>query len=168
MTPSEQALFEGTVISDCAEHDHNHLWDDGYRRCMVIQGYFVKFDDYETLRPQVETQKYVSQRAKLDGSAPRVPEVFHFFHRDFQMGYVAMEYINLMPTPVPDLTQRVALALQWLYDLPAPPPNHVGIGPLENGRACHVLFKDYKAPLSFSSIEAIQRYLDKICPLIFS
>src|SRR5258708_17828605 len=85
-------------------------------------------------------QKYVSQCAKLDKSAPRVPEVLHFFNQNYQMAYVVMDYIKPTPTPVPDLPKRVALALQWLRNLTAP-PGHVGIGPLGNGRARHTLFR---------------------------
>jgi len=63
---------------------------------------------------------YVSQCAKPDMSAPRVPdsEALHFFHRDHRMAYVVMEYITLTPPPVPDLPQKAALALQWLRKLP--------------------------------------------------
>ena len=168
MTPtSELVALEDTIVSACAEHEDGHnIWEDGYRRCVDVQGYFVKFDSYKILRPQVETQIYVSQHAKLDESAPRVPEVLHFFHRNNRMGYVVMDYIKPTTTPVPDLPQRVALAVQWLRDLPAP-TGHVGTGPLGNGRARHTLFKDYKAPLDFSSIEAIQRYLDKVRPYLY-
>lgn len=163
MIPDELVALEDAIVSACGEHERNHRWDQDYRRCLVIQEYFVKFDNYKSLCPQVETQKYVSQCAKLDGNAPRVPEVLHFFKRDSRMGYVVMDYIKPTPTPVQDLPQRVALALQWLRDLPAP-PGHVGIGPLGNGRARHTLFKDREAPLSFSSIEAIERYLNKVRP----
>jgi len=71
-----------------------------------------------------------------------------------------MEYITLTHPPVPDLPQKVAVALQWLRDPPAP-TERVRIGPLGSGRARHTLFKDCKAPLPFSSIEAIERYLNK-------
>src|SRR5258708_30085195 len=133
---------------------------------MVIQGYFIKFDCYKSLCPQVEMQKYVSQCAKLDKSAPCIPEVLHFFNQNYQMSYIVMDYIKPTPTPVPDLPKRVALALHWLLNLPAP-PSHVGIGPLGNGRACHTLFKDCMVPLSFSSIQAMDRYLDQVCPCLY-
>jgi len=58
-----------------------------------------------------------------------------------------MEYINFTPVPVPDLPERVALAVQWPRDIPAP-PDGVRIGPLGGGRARHTLSKDYEAPLS--------------------
>jgi len=52
--------------------------------------------------------------------APRVPEVLHFFHRDYRMAYMVMEYIKFTPPPVPDLPKKAALAVQWLRDLPVP------------------------------------------------
>ncbi len=60
----------------------------------------------------------------------------------------------------------MALALQWLHDLPAP-PGHVGIGPLGNGLARHTLFKDCTAPLSFPSTQALDRYLDRVRPCLY-
>jgi hypothetical protein len=41
--------------------------------------------------------------------------------QNYQMVYMIMEYIKHTPFPVPDHPERVALALQWLRDLPAPP-----------------------------------------------
>ncbi|KAL4074254.1 hypothetical protein J3A83DRAFT_4371530 [Scleroderma citrinum] len=135
-TPGDTATFEAAIISACAEHERAH------RRNLCT-----------------ETQKYVFQCAKGDMSAPRIPEVLYFFHRNYQMAYMVMEIIKFIPLPVPDLPERVALALQWLRDLPAP-PDRVWIGPLGGGRARHTLFKNYKAPLSFLSIQAIERYLN--------
>jgi len=164
-TPGDAAAFEATIISACDEHERASRWKRGYRRCLVIEGFFIKFDSYRSLYPQVETQKYVFRCAKDDISAPRVPEVLHFFHRDYRMAYVVMEYIKFTPPPVPDLPKKAALALQWLRDLPAP-PDCPWIGPLGGGRVRHRLFKDYEAPLSFVSIQAIERYLNTVCAYI--
>src|SRR5258708_6364367 len=133
---------------------------------MVIQGYFIKFDCYKSLYPQVETQKYVSQCAKLDKSTPCIPKVLHFFNQNYQMAYIVMDYIKPTPTPVLDLPKRVALTLQWLRNLTAP-PGHVGFGLLENAQPRHMLFKDCMVPLSFLSIQAMDRYLDQVCPCLY-
>jgi len=151
VTPGDEAAFEAantSVITGSMPTDVVSL----------SKGVFVKFDCYDSLYPQVETQKYVFQCAKADMSAPRVPEVFHFFHRDYRMAYMVMEYIDFTPAPVPDLPERVALAVQWPRDLPVP-LDGVLMGPLGGGRARHTLFKNHRASLSFSSIEAIKRYL---------
>jgi hypothetical protein len=121
MTPCELLDIEDAIVRACGEHESDHGKDRDYRRCVITQGFFVKFDSYKFLYPQVETQNYVSQLAEFDDSAPRVPKVLHFFHRDRLMAYVVMEYIKPTRSSVPDLPQRVALALQWLHDLVAPP-----------------------------------------------
>ncbi|TFK59019.1 hypothetical protein BDN72DRAFT_734412, partial [Pluteus cervinus] len=149
---------EDTIMQACTAHEQAHWKERDYRRCLVIEQYFIKFDEYETLKPQVMTQVYVSQYAESDASAPRVPKVLHFFKGEY-MGYLVMDYINLISPPVPDLHKRAAEALQWLRNVPLP-RDHVGIGPLGNGFARHRLFKDFIAPLRFSSTEALERYLN--------
>lgn len=77
----ELAVFEAAIINTCAEHEREHWGDKDYRRCVTTQGYFVKFDNYQSLHPQAETQKYICECVKLDSSrAPCVLEVLHFFH----------------------------------------------------------------------------------------
>jgi len=75
--------------------------------------------------------------------------------------YLVMEFITLTAAPL-DLIDRTAQALVWLSSVPSP-PNHV-LGPLGGGRIRHKFFKDYKAPLVFSSVEALQRYMHKVRP----
>ena len=86
-TPDDGNAFEAVIVSACAEHERVHYWEKSYRRCLVIGGHFVKFDSYNSLYSQFETQKYVFQCSKGDVSAPRVPEVLQFFHRDY-MAYM--------------------------------------------------------------------------------
>ncbi|KIO26487.1 hypothetical protein M407DRAFT_243703 [Tulasnella calospora MUT 4182] len=157
MTTDELAIFEAAIVSACTAHELAHWREDGYRRCVEIEQFFVKFDDYEYLEPEVTTQTYVSQYAESDASAPRVAKILHFFKGGQRMGYAVMEYINLVSPPVPE---KVAEALEWLRKVPVP-RDHVGIGPLGNGLARHQLFKNYKAPLRFSSINALELYLNK-------
>ncbi|KAG8829077.1 hypothetical protein FRC17_007154 [Serendipita sp. 399] len=154
------ATLEDAIIKACTEHEDQHGGKRGYRRCLVFEGFFVKFDDYISLQPQAETQIYVFQCAMHDTNAPRIPEVLHFLHRDGDdMAYIIMDYINLTATPPPDFHSKVAHALQWLHDLPLP-HERVRIGPLGSGCARHPVFKDYVAPLPFTSVQAIQRYLN--------
>jgi len=75
------------------------------------------------------------------------------------MAYLAMERLELTPVSDQDLSQRVAHALQCLHSLPA--PVEAAIGRLRGGRALHVLFQDHTAPLDFSSIEALERYMNE-------
>ncbi|KIO26467.1 hypothetical protein M407DRAFT_24191 [Tulasnella calospora MUT 4182] len=158
MTTDERAIFEAAIVSACTAHELAHFREDGYRRCVEIEQFFVKFDDYEFMEPEVTTQTYVSQYAESDASAPRVAKILHFFKGGHRMGYAVMEYINLTSPPVPE---KVAEALEWLRKVPVP-RDHVGIGPLGKGLARHKLFKNYKAPLRFSSINALEIYLNKV------
>lgn len=144
MPPSRQADFEAAIIRVCEEHEREHKSEHDFRRCVVADGAFIKFGSYKSLRPLYETQKYISQLADSDTSAPLIPKILAFFNRNYQMAYLVMEYIKPC-TPVSNLPQRVALALQWLRHLLA--PDSVTIGPVGNSRARHTLFKNYTAPL---------------------
>ncbi|EKM73995.1 hypothetical protein AGABI1DRAFT_88327 [Agaricus bisporus var. burnettii JB137-S8] len=158
--PFDIAL-EDTIVEACIQHLLKfslHL--DDYRLCLVVNGFFVKFNNYVDIYPEYETLKYISQCAKNDINAPRVPEIVHFFHReDLCWEYLVMENINLTPPPE-DFFQRVAKAIQWLHDCPVP-PDGARIGPVGSGRARHWLFWEYEAPLEFSSLLALERFLNR-------
>ncbi|KAF8657965.1 hypothetical protein AX16_002126, partial [Volvariella volvacea WC 439] len=160
-TPEEQATFEATIVDACTKHKQAHWKDYNYRACVFIgTDYFVKFGDPQTLWPEVATQSYISEYAQSHPDMPRmprIPKVIHHF-RDQQTMYLVMEYITLT-APSPDLTERTAEALKWLSGVPAP-PDHV-FGPLGGGRIRHRFFKDNEAPLSFSSIGALEHYMEK-------
>ncbi|GJJ14320.1 hypothetical protein Clacol_008584 [Clathrus columnatus] len=160
-SPDNIVEFEEAVITACEEDQHNHKYDYGHKCGLVVRGVFVKYDNYYSLRPEVEMQKYVFEFAKSSRDAPHVPEVYHFFHRDQLMAYVVMEYINTTPIPDLELAPKVALALQWLRNVPAP-SDRVYIGSLEEGHARHRVFKDHRAPLPFSSVQALERYLNTV------
>lgn len=163
--PFDIAL-EDTIVEACAQHLLKfslHL--DDYRLCLVVNGFFVKFNNYVDIYPEYETLKYISRCAKNDINAPRVPEIVHFFHReDLCWAYLVMENINLTPPPE-DFSQRVAKAIQWLHDCPVP-PDGVRIGPVGSGRARHRLFWEFEAPLEFSSILALERFLNRVRPCL--
>ena len=162
MTPEDQAALEATIVTACTAHKTAN-WRDhkNYRACISIgTSYFVKFDNIKSLEPEVATQRYISAYAEahpeLPGT-PRIPKVLFSFQREWTM-YMVMEYIHLAESP-PDLEKR-ADALIWLSKVP-PPPNHL-LGPLGGGRIRHQFFKDYKAPLHFSSVEALERFIERV------
>ncbi|KAG8921587.1 hypothetical protein FRC01_000174 [Tulasnella sp. 417] len=105
------------------------------------------------------TLEYVAKLASKDASAPRVPQVYHFFHRDERMAYVVMELIPLVKVSPKDLAPLAALAVRWMRGVPA--PDDVVLGPLGHGCARHVIFKNYRAPLDFTSVEALERFLNR-------
>jgi hypothetical protein len=160
---------EAVIISACQEHEHQHKSEENYRRCVVFKDFFVKFSSYESIYSRYKTQEYISQLAAIDPNAPHIPEVYCFFTKDltsdYRMAYLVMECIELTPTSELDLSRRAAQALQWLHGLPA--PAQAAIGSLGGGRAHHGLFKNRTAPLDFSSIEALERYMNKVRPCFF-
>ena len=166
MTSIDQAAFEADIVAACTKHQEEHWRDDDYRACVVIKpGYFVKYDNYKTLQPQIATQLYISHYAESQADAPHIPKVIHHFERDQGRGYFVMEYIRLLDPSPSDLPERTAEALKWLSGVPAP-SEHV-MGPLGPGRIRDGFFKDYKAPLLFSSIKALERYIDKVRPCLY-
>jgi hypothetical protein len=87
-----------------------------------------------------------------------------FLHtqQDRVFGHGDLEFITFMPTP-PDFIAQMTAAVVWLASVPAP-PNHV-IGPLLGGGLIrHGFFKESRAPLRFSSVEALERYITKVRP----
>src|SRR5258708_23365018 len=159
--------LEADIISACRKHEHLYKSLKDYRRCVAFETYFVKFDSYKSLRPQYETQEYLSRLAAGDQSAPCIPRVYHFFKEaESPMAYMVMEYIEITIAPDPDLPQKGAGALEWLRCVPA--PSGVTIGCLGNCRARHALFKNGKAPVLFSSVAALEKYLNTVRPCLLT
>ena len=155
--------LEANIVEACTNHGLAHWKDMDFRACVSIgTDYFVKFGSPSDLWPELQTQSYIFDYARSNPhpDAPRIPQVVHYFG-DSRTNYLVMEFITLTATPL-DLVDRTAKALVWLSNVP-PPPNHV-IGPLGGGPICHKFFKDYTAPLLFSSVEALQRYIRKARP----
>ena len=152
------------IVRRCEEHQRRH-WLEDFRPHIIFQGLFVKFGDYESLYPQFKMQEYLSKLAADDVTAPRIPQIRDFFTPDDGWTYLVMEYIEPIHIPVPDLPRRAAQALQWLRDLRL--PNDAQIGSLGGGHAHHRVFKDFVAPLSFSSIEALERYMNMVRSCLF-
>ncbi|KAL7922621.1 hypothetical protein ACQKWADRAFT_291946 [Trichoderma austrokoningii] len=153
------AKLEDRVAEACAAHESDHHAEDNYRAAMNIgTNLFVKYGDVDRLLSEMETQKYISNHATASPGpdVPRIPRVLHWFQRG-DTAYLVMEYIQLQPTS--ETTDGVSAALAWLARVPAP-PGHV-LGPLGGGYIRHPFFKDDEAPLRFSSVDALQRYMDR-------
>ncbi|KAG9047665.1 hypothetical protein FS837_001741, partial [Tulasnella sp. UAMH 9824] len=121
-------------------------------------GFFVKYGSYSSAYPAYLTQVFLANAAKAVPEV-HVPEVHHFFYRDKGMAYVVMENIQLIDVRTEELVQKTAYAVKWMRDVKA--PNEGVLGPLGSGRAYHVLFKDRKAPLDFTGVKAVERFLNK-------
>ena len=156
--------LEANIVEACTNHELVQPKDNKYRACVSIgTDYFVKFGDSCTLWPELQTQSYIFDYARSNPhpDAPRIPQVVHHFEDRWTM-YLVMEFITLTADAHPDLINRIKRALVWLSSVP-PPPNHV-IGPLGGGHIRHHFFKDGEAPLLFSSVEALQRYMNRVRP----
>ncbi|KAJ6534885.1 hypothetical protein B0H19DRAFT_1184392 [Mycena capillaripes] len=153
------AALEPDIVSACAQHERENENDRNYRRCLPFGKYFVKFGAYSSFYPEVVTLIYLADLAKSDASAPRVPQVYHFFRNNGRMVYVVMEYIDLIHVSAETLAPKAALAIRWMRSVPA--PHNVVLGPMGDGRARHVVFKNCEAPLDFVSPGALERYLNK-------
>ncbi|KAF8347169.1 hypothetical protein F5887DRAFT_49076 [Amanita rubescens] len=170
MTDAELAAFEADIIVTCAEHKQNHWRDVGYRACVTIESkkskYFIKFDHPKALWPEFLTQSYIYDYAMRHRNGPRIPQALHYFDAQVE-AFLVMEYIELTHSPlITNLAERAAWALDWLSRVPAPPEDVMGpskdaVGPIGGGLIRHRFFKDHKAPLAFSSIDALERYMNE-------
>ena len=150
--------LEPAIISACDTHESLHKHEQDYKRCIISENFFVKFDSRSSLFPQYITQDYLFLFTARDSNAPRVPQFYYFFtNQTTRIAYLVMEYIA---TLAPPSVQGVARALEWLRSVPKPP--ETTIGRLGGGCARHVLFKNNEAPLSFSSVVALEKYLNTV------
>ncbi|KAG9016049.1 hypothetical protein FRB90_003712 [Tulasnella sp. 427] len=161
---NQQRALEDMVVEVCTAHKSAHQAEQNYRAAVNIEtNYFVKFGHSTDLLPEIATQKYLSDYATSNPGpgVPRIPRVLHSFQRGWT-AYLVMEFLQLQPTS--NITDEVTAALVWLAGVP-PPSGHV-LGPLGGGRIRHGFFKDAKAPLPFSSVKALQRYMNEAYALL--
>jgi hypothetical protein len=145
------------IISLCEIHPESRKYDFG--KCVAFKSYFVKFGWPRDLEFQRKTQEYVHSMMLDDPSAPRVPSVVDYFTVDPNKAYLVMEFVD-GTTPTNDACKGVADALQWLRNVPA--PTDAKIGSIGDGPARHDIFLDFRAPLPFTSNEALQNYMNEV------
>ncbi|KAG8913126.1 hypothetical protein FRC00_002989 [Tulasnella sp. 408] len=150
--------FEEAIVSACDTHERNNWRVVGYRRCLLVGGFFVKYGGYSSVHPAYLTQVHLANAANAVPEV-HIPEVHHFFHRDNGMAYVVMEHIEMIEVSTEELVQKTAQAVKWMHSVEA--PDEVVLGPLGSGPARHVVFKDCVAPLDFTSVDALERFLNK-------
>jgi hypothetical protein len=168
MMPDEIASLEANIVDICTAHKAENSRKEDYRTCVFVGPHdVVKYGDPKMLQPEIITQKYVFDYAESQpdtSCVPRIPRVKHYFRKERTM-YLVMERITLTPPPPSDFITRVAEAVKWLSEV-KPPPDHV-IGPLGGGCIRHKVFKDFKAPLPFPSVDALERYLNTVRPCLY-
>lgn len=109
---NQRAALEAKIVEVCAKHKSEHQTERNYRAAVYVEtDYFVKFGNPADLLPEIETQKYLSNRAMSDPGhgVPRIPRVVHSFEHSGTM-YLVMEFIKLLPTPA-DFIAEVTAAL---------------------------------------------------------
>ncbi|KIM41131.1 hypothetical protein M413DRAFT_445848 [Hebeloma cylindrosporum] len=154
ISPSDQQA----IIELCDRHEKAHRLERGHRRCVVFGPYFVKYDSHVELYRQYKTHEYLFNQSVGDPSAPRIPVIVTYFCPEERWAYLVTELIDPIK-PVDDAHEAVADALRWLHRVPAPPG--LILGPVGGGPARHRLFSDCEAPLLFSSIQALQTYMNR-------
>jgi len=154
------ADLQDDIISACSKHERENERKPDYRRAFPFQGYFVKFGPHKIFNPEVMTLKYLADLAAKDSSAPRVPRVLHYFYQPGRMGYVLMEFIQFVQVSPGILSEKAAQAVRWMHNVQV--PGDVILGPKGGGRAHHKVFRDSEAPRSYSSIMALERYLNTV------
>jgi len=84
--------------------------------------------------------------------------VHHTFqHQD--LVYAVIEFVETMKVSADIFIDNVAAAVLWLRRQPV--PHGVVLGPLGSSPAWHGIFKDKYAPLNFTSVVALERFLNK-------
>ena len=166
MTDAELAAFEVDIIAICAEHRQSHWQDIDYRARVSLESrkskYFIKFDNPKTLWSEFLTQSYIYDYAMCRRSGPRIPQALHYFEAQGK-AFLVMEHIEFThPSLITNPAERAAWALDWLSGVSAPPEDVIGhskyaMGPIGDGLIRHRFFKNNKAPLAPSSIDALSR-----------
>ena len=154
------ADLQASIISTCTKHERDNGRKPDYSRAFPFHGYFIKFGPHSTFDPEVMTLKYLADLATKDSSAPRVPQVLHYFYQQGGMAYVVMELIQLDQVSPEILAERAAQAVRWMRDMRA--PDDLVLGPKGRGPARHVVFKDSEALQNYRSVKALERYFNKV------
>ncbi|KAJ6500786.1 hypothetical protein C8R45DRAFT_80957 [Mycena sanguinolenta] len=156
MTDIELAAFEAHIVATCA--DHMQWREKGYLACVSTESkeseYFIKYDNRRCLRPRNDA--VVHQYATHHVNGPHSPSSALFRSRSERIPcngtYRASSFFTYhRPRREDGKGSRMALE----------GPGSV-LGPIGGGLIRHSFFKDYTAPLAFSSFAALERYMNKV------
>jgi hypothetical protein len=182
------SLAQAKIVDDCTDAVRIARMDFNAPRVKIFNDYVVKFNQKINILNEGDTQAFVYDEAlKSAPNAPRVPKVYECFPWN-NMEYLAMERVDC-----PDVAswinaasdserqsredmayEKVATALNWLFNLSAPPDAPIGMieGVFAAGRqprlrrsggARHRFFgQDFEAPLRYTSALPLQRFINKV------
>ena len=152
--------LEPAIITACASYEKDNYTLPGYRRVISFANYIIKFGDTQSFPSEVQMHDHFAKVTQKDLTAPRVPLIHHIFKHGY-ITFAVIERIQLVPAAEDVFVQKVADAVLWMRNQPC--PAGVTLGPLGSGFACHEVFKDYRAPLPFTSVIALEKYLNVVC-----
>ncbi|KAG8984294.1 hypothetical protein FRB90_005425 [Tulasnella sp. 427] len=113
------------------------------------------------LKTRVANQRYFHSVAR-NAEQIRVADIVHEFKhksaREKEKTYIVMPFIPLVDTAPSDKDAKIEKAVRWLATV-APPDGHK-LGPLGGGPIVHSIFCDGQAPLVFTDVEALQRFME--------
>ena len=155
LSSSEQS----EIIQLCELHEEKYRLLPYYHRCVFLRSWFIKYGSHRDLELECKTQNYLWSKTNGQQNVPRIPQVIAYFSPEKQWAYLVAERIDPI-LPANASPQAVATAIQWLRSVPPPPG--LTLGSVGGGSARHKLFKDLEAPLSFSSAEALQKYMNLV------
>ena len=151
--------FEQAIIAACAKHEKENHRQPGYRRLIQFNDYIVKFGDSWCFSSEVRMHDHFAKVTENDLATPRVPLIYHSFENE-HLKYAIIEPIEMIQVAENIFVQKVADAVSWMRDQAC--PAGVALGPLGSGLAYHKIFKEKHAPLPFTSVVALEKYLNKV------
>ncbi|KDR65916.1 hypothetical protein GALMADRAFT_232799 [Galerina marginata CBS 339.88] len=158
LSPSDQEA----ISQLCEQHNAARRFGPYSHRCVEFGPWFVKYDTHEIIESAYKTQEYLFNQAMSDESAPRIPRVVAYFQMRGR-AYLVSERIDAI-SPADTAPEAVAQAIQWLRRVP--PPSGLTLGSVGGGFPGHRVFNDYEAPHRFSSVQALQNYMNRALLLI--
>jgi hypothetical protein len=151
--------LEPAIIAACAKYEKDNHRVYGYRRFIHFANYFIKFGDTRRFSSEVQTHDHFAKVTKKDLTAPRVSSILHSFKHG-PLTFAIIEPLQIVPVAEDVFVQKVADAVLWMRSQPC--PAGVTLGPLGSGPARHEIFKDNYAPLPFTSVIALEKFLNVV------
>lgn len=109
--------------------------------------------------PPKSKYSYFANIAQSDPTAPRVAVIRHSFEHDYLM-YAVIEPVETVPVMKDIFIRKMAEAVLWMRRQPR--PDGVALGPLGSAPIRHTIFDRGRAPLPFTSVVALERFLNTV------
>jgi hypothetical protein len=151
--------LEPAIIAACANHEKDNHAVLGYRRLILFANYIIKFGDSWCFSSEVQTHNHFAKVTEKDPTAPRVALIHHIFKHE-HLTFAIIEPIQTILVAEDVFVQKVADAVLWMRNQAC--PAGVALGPLGSGPAWHEIFEGHCAPLPFTSVIALEKFLNVV------